>query len=134
MRRTFILAMALVASCKSQPTRLADELDRSSSWLAAIAEIGHRSSENSVPVRYAQDAIGDAAAELDKAASSLSTISGPSDIASEGRRLIAASTAHLDVLRADLAAGATDMHGTLAWLTAAADTLGDLGERARSLK
>lgn len=134
MRRVFILATVLLASCKSQPVRLADELDRSSSWLAAVAEIGHRTSDNSTPVRYARDAIEDATAELDKAASSLSGISVAPDIAREGQRLIAASTAQLDVLRADLAANATDMHGTLAWLRAAADTLSDLGERARDMK
>ena len=134
MRRVFILATLLLASCKSQPVRLADELDRSSSWLAAIAEIGNRTSDNSTPVRYARDAIEDATAELDKASTSLSGISIAPDIAREGQRLIVASTAHLDVLRADLEANATDMHGTLAWLRAAADTLSDLGERARDMK
>jgi hypothetical protein len=134
MRWILILATAILASCKSQSMRLADELDRSSSWLAAISEIGRRTSANATPLRYAQNAIEDATSELNKAATSLSGITADPDIASDGRRIIVASTMHLDVLRADLAAQATDMHGNLSWLRAAADTLSDLSERARKLQ
>jgi hypothetical protein len=131
MRRLGLLGFALLVGCKPESLRLSDELDRSSSWLSAVAEVGRTTAQNSTPLRYARNTIEDAAAELNKAASSLEKVRIAPDITRDGRRLIIASTTRIDELRADLDAGAVDMHGNLAWLRAASDTLSDLADRAR---
>ena len=134
MRRLVLLPLVLMAACKPESLKLAGELDRSSSWLAAVAEVGRTTAQNSTPIRYAEDAIDDASVELTKAAAKLENIDIAPDIRDDGRRLILASAPRLDELRADLDAAAADMHGNVAWLRAAADTLSDLGDRARKVK
>jgi hypothetical protein len=131
MRRLAVMTLILAAGCKPESSRLADELDRSSSWIATVAAIGRTTEQNSTPLRFTRNAIDDASVELSKTASSLATIKIAPDIAGSGRRIILASAAKLEVLRADLDASASDMHGNIAWLEAASDSLSELSERAR---
>jgi hypothetical protein len=134
MRKRAILSLILLSGCKPEPLKLADQLDRSSSWLAAVAEVGTRTAQNRTPIRFADDVIADASDELTRVASRLASLKIAPDIRDGGRRLILASSPRLDQLRADLDAGTMDVHGNLAWLKSAADTLSDLSDRARKLK
>ena|SRR5690349_21713022 len=134
MRRLACVLFVVAAGCKPKSLKLADELDRSSSWLAAVAEIGRTTAQNSTPIGFAENAIEDASAELNKSASKVEKIHVASDIERDGKRLILAAEPKLDELRSDLEAAAADMHGNLAWLKAASDTLSDLSERARKAR
>src|SRR4051812_2109932 len=101
MRRVAAVSLLLLSACKSDTVRLADELDRASSWLATTVEVLRTTGENRTPKRFARDAIDDALAELSKAESSVS---------GDGRRLIAESKTRI---------AACDT----AWLSAASDSL-----------
>jgi hypothetical protein len=118
MKRSAILILLVVGACKSESAKLADELDRSSSWLATLAAVRKTTVANRTPTRFSRDAIRDASDELSKAAGKIAGAS-PSDIATQGVRLIQAARTRM-----------TDT----TWLEAAADTLKDLSDRARQQK
>jgi hypothetical protein len=109
MRRVAVLSLVIVAGCKPESLKLADELDRSSSWLATVVEVVRTTGENRTPRRFAEDAIADALDELAKAASATT---------GDGRRLIDEAPRHI---------AARDT----AWLSAASDTLSDLAKALR---
>jgi hypothetical protein len=74
MRRLVIAALALIAGCQSDSTKLADELERSDSWKATIAAIDTAEARNRIPSRFADDAIADANAELAKSAKKIAEL------------------------------------------------------------
>ena len=118
MKRPSLFLLLLAAACKSESAKLAEELDRSSSWLATVAEVRKTTAANRTPTRFSADVVRDARDELTKSAGKIAGAE-PADIAAQGKRLIEASR--------------TRMSDT-AWLEAAADTLKDLSDRARQQK
>jgi hypothetical protein len=74
MRRLVIAALVLLAGCKSDSMKLADELERSDSWKATVAAIDTAKSRNRVPSRFADDAIADANEELVKSAKKIAEL------------------------------------------------------------
>ena len=118
MRRPAILVFILMAACKSESAKLADELDRSSSWLATLAEVRKTTVANRTPKRFADDAMRDASDELSKSSAKM-TDAKPADIAAQGMRLVRAARARMS---------------DTTWLTAAADTLRNLSDRAKQQK
>jgi hypothetical protein len=109
MRRLALASVFLLMGCKPSSLKLADELDRSASWLATIAAVMRTAAQNRTPARYLDDTIRDGLSEL---ASVEAKLDG------EGHRILAESQRRI---------AARDT----AWLSAAADTLSDLARAAR---
>lgn len=74
MRRLVLAALALIAGCKSDSAKLADELERSDSWKATIAAIDSARARNLIPTRFADGATADANQELAKSAKKIAEL------------------------------------------------------------
>jgi hypothetical protein len=66
MRRLALLSLALLCACKPPSLKLADEVERVSSWQATIRAIDSAKAGNRIPSRFAADALADARQEIDK--------------------------------------------------------------------
>jgi hypothetical protein len=133
MRPLVVVLMVFLVACKPPSLRLSHELDRSASWLAAVAEIGRTTASNRTPARYADDAVRDAMDEVNKASAAMQDIHLAPDITAVANRLMTEAAPRMARLRDDLLAAHADLHGGADWLEAASDTLSDLGKRARQL-
>lgn len=131
MKAVRILCALLLLGCKSESSKLADLLDRSSSWLAAAAAVGQATVKNRTPVRYADDAFEDALGELGTAAAGLEELDLSPEIRADGKRLIESGRRTIGHLRAAIDAHAGDVSDDLQVLSARSDTLRDLGDKAR---
>jgi hypothetical protein len=131
MRRLQLASLIFLVACKPEHLRLADELDRSASWLAAVAEVANTTAANRTPARYAVDVIADASNELEKSAQSLQNIRIAPGISAEGLRLIEAAWPRLARMRSVRADTLTSLQADLDWIEAVSDSLEDLGKRAR---
>src|SRR5215211_4022101 len=112
-----------VAGCKSDSMRLADLLERSSSWLATAAAVGSTTAANRTPVRYADDTFEQAQRELKIAGDKLDRIELGPDIRANGKRLIDTGSRTIEHLRLAIDGHARDVSPEVALLSAQADSL-----------
>jgi hypothetical protein len=126
-----VLCLALIVGCKSEPTKLADLLERSSSWLATAAAVAQSTGSNRTPVRYADDTFDEARKELETAGGRLDALNVAPDIRADGKRLIESGTRTIDHLRLAIDRHARDIAHDVDLLSAQSDSLSDLSDKAK---
>ena len=133
--RGLIAIIALSApACKTQTEKLADQLETSSSWLAAIDMAEHSWMENRVPVRFTRQLVDEGRSSLSASARAIADIRVPGVDAVTARDELLRATTTIDSLLAAL--DRRDMMGAgrvMPMVTAQRQTIDAMAKRAKSV-
>ena len=134
MRRAWLFVTLIILGCKSEPAKLVQVLEQSSSGLATAASVGRATAANRTPVRYADDTIDETLQELERATSRLDELTVGAALRVNAKALIERTIPTLVQLRAALRAHSPDIRTHTVQLSMAADSLDSLADEARDLE